>query len=197
MSRPNVEVERREQIMLATCQVISELGMHEMRMADVAKRAGVSSGMLHYYFEGKRALLVAAFEFNFARSLERRRMLLEAGESPISVLRGLVESYLPQGAETLVAWKVWAELWAESMRDPQFQAINEKLYEDWRHIAAEIVRRAQDTGSVREGDPVELANMLIGMIDGLAIQVLAQSERMPLPTMRHTLFAFIDDYLAV
>ena len=35
-------------------------------------------------------------------------------------------------------------------------------------------------------------NMLIAMIDGLAVQVLANSKEMDIATMRHTLHQFID-----
>jgi AcrR family transcriptional regulator len=196
MPRPNVEAERREQILLATCAVISEVGMHEMRLADVARRAGVSSGMVHYYFDSKRAVLVAAFEFNFSRSLARRRRLLESERAPLDLLARLVESFLPGDGQTLAAWRVWAELWAQALRDEEFQAVNERLYGEWRQLAVEMITRAQQAGSARPGDPVELANMLIAMIDGLAIQALAHSAAMPGEQMRATLRAFIGGYLA-
>jgi AcrR family transcriptional regulator len=35
----------------------------------VAKQAGVSSGTVHYYFETKKDVLTAAFEFNLTDSL--------------------------------------------------------------------------------------------------------------------------------
>ena len=196
MPRPSVEVERREQILVATCEVIAELGMHEMRLADVAKRAGVSSGMLHYYFDSKRALLVAAFEHNFGRSLDRRRALMSTEQPALAVLQRLIETYLPRDQDTLVAWKVWAELWGEAMRDRQFQEVNERLYGEWRGLVVEILARAQREGSARPGDPVELANMLVAMVDGLAVQVLAQSSAMPVATMHDTLRAFVATTLA-
>lgn len=196
MPRPNVEAERREQILRATCEVVGEVGMHELRLADVARRAGLSSGIIHYYFENKRAVLVAAFEFNFTQSLVRRRALLRSAREPLAVLVRLVQSYLPRDEDTLTAWRVWAELWAEAMRDHEFQEVNERLYDEWRQLVVEIIRRAQQDGSARAGDPVALANMLVSMIDGLAIQVLAQSSRMSISKMRATLRVFIDTYLA-
>jgi hypothetical protein len=40
-----------------------------LRLAEVAKQAGVSSGTVHYYFETKKDVLTAAFEFNPTDSL--------------------------------------------------------------------------------------------------------------------------------
>ncbi len=196
MPRPNVETARREQILTAACEVISALGLHELRLADVAQRAGVSAGMVHYYFDGKRAVLAEAFAFNARRSLERRRRLLESDDPPLEVLRRVVESYLPDDDRTLSAWRVWAELWAQAMRDADFQQINEALYQEWRAMIVVIVERAQGDGSARGGDPTAVANMLIAMIDGLATQVLVNSAEMTVARMRETLGAFIDGWVA-
>src|ERR1700689_5315114 len=62
MPRPHVEEERRQQILQATWHVISVSGFRSLRLSVVAKRAGGSSGMIHYYFHSKRDLLKAAFE---------------------------------------------------------------------------------------------------------------------------------------
>ena len=110
MPRPSVEAERREQILSAACDVVAEIGFKSLRIADVARRAGTSSGTLHYYFETQTALMRAAFEWNFARSLDRRRDLLQEHEDPRQRLHAFVESYLPGDAETVRAWHVWPEL---------------------------------------------------------------------------------------
>jgi AcrR family transcriptional regulator len=66
MPRPSVEAERRRQILDATCAVIAKSGLRQLRVSDVATAAGISSGMVHYYFDTKDELVSAAFEFNFA-----------------------------------------------------------------------------------------------------------------------------------
>jgi AcrR family transcriptional regulator len=192
MPRPNVEAERREQILAATCAVIASKGITELRLSDVAEKAGVSSGTVHYYFETKRAVVNAAFEHNFRHSLDRRRALLERPLDPLSLLLEVIDSYAPDDDATTRAWRVWAELWVEGIREPELRQVNERLYADWREVVVSLVRRAQQDGTVRDGDPVALANMLIAMIDGLALQVLLDSKDMPLETMRATLHAFVD-----
>lgn len=196
MPRPNVEAERREQILDAACEVLAERGLHDFRLADVARRAGVSSGTIHYYFDGKRAVLSAAFEHNYRLSISLRRTLLAAGGPPLPALRELVESFLPRPAEALTAWRVWAELWAEAMRDEQFQAINETLYGQWRRLVTDLITQAQADGAARAGDPAALANMLVAMIDGLAVQVLAGSREMTADRMNATVLHFLDSCVA-
>jgi AcrR family transcriptional regulator len=182
--RPSVEAERREQILSAACEGVSEIGFKSLRVADVARRAGTSTGTVHYYFDTKTELMRAAFEWNFARSLDRRRHLLEVETDPRQRLRAFVDSYLPGDDETVRAWRVWAELWVEALHDSGLQELNEQVYGEWRRIVAGIIRDGQDAGLFRDEDPVLAANALIGMIDGLALQVLLGSHSMTLERMR-------------
>ncbi|SNR69314.1 TetR/AcrR family transcriptional regulator [Blastococcus mobilis] len=184
MARPSVEAERREQILSAACEVVSELGFKSLRVADVAKRAGTSTGTVHYYFDTKTELMRAAFEWNFTRSLERRRPLLDQQPDPRDRLRMFVDSYLPTDDVTVRAWRVWAELWVEALHDRDLQELNDQVYGEWRRIVAGVVRDGQDRGLFRDEDPVLVANGLIGMIDGLALQVLLGSRSMTVQRMR-------------
>lgn len=198
MPRPNVEAERREQILDATCAVIAEAGLGSLRVSDVAKTAGVSTGTVHYYFVSKNDLVNAAFEFNFSNSLQRRQWLLYSNEDPVSLLRHIVDSYLPgEDGTTLRAWRVWADLWAEGMRDPTLQEINERLYGQWRDLVANVISKAQDQQLARPGSPGQLADMLIAMIDGLAMQSLLHSSHMTQQTMRQTCRVFIDETIGL
>lgn len=195
MPRPHVEEERRQQILEATWHVIAVSGFRNLRLSDVAKRAGVSSGMIHYYFDTKHDLLKAAFERYYDYSTKRRQWLLESGKGPLETLRLLVESYLPVEDETLEGWHVWSELWVEGLQEPDLRQLNEDFYGQWRRLVTDIIRDGQDAGIIRAGSATELANMLIGMIDGLAIQVLLGSRSMTAERMRAACVAFIDDIL--
>jgi AcrR family transcriptional regulator len=194
--RPSVEVERRKQILDAACTVIAKNGLQDLRLLEVAAVAGVSSGTIHYYFDTKKELITAAFEYNFKHSLERRKWLRDETREPLELLGEIVESYLPTRGVSLRAWRVWANLWAEGIRDPALRKISEELYDQWRELVRNTIAAAQRAGTAREGDPELLANMLIGMLDGLAMQVLLHAKAMSLDTMRETCRAFIDELIA-
>ena len=51
--RPSVEPERREQLIEAAARVIARSGYDAATVRDVAREAGVSTGVIAYYFEGK------------------------------------------------------------------------------------------------------------------------------------------------
>ncbi|MEU8797509.1 TetR/AcrR family transcriptional regulator [Spirillospora sp. NPDC048819] len=184
MPRPSVEAERREQILRAACAVVSEKGYKALRVTDVARHAKISTGSVHYYFETKRDLVHAAFEWNFSRSLERRKSILARHDNARDRLHAFVDSYLPHDEETAAAWRVWAETWVEALHVPDLRELNERIYGEWRGVIAEIIRAGQAEGLIISGDPIVLANTLVSMIDGLAIQALVGSRHMTIRRMR-------------
>lgn len=179
-----MEAERREQILSAACEVLAEVGFTALRVADVAKRAGTSTGTVHYYFDTKRALMVAAFEWNFEKSLQRRSHILELHDDPRREIQAFVQSYLPLDGPTVQAWHVWAELWVEAIHDEGLAELNERVYGAWRQIVRRIIADGQQAGHFRAGDPMDLANGLIGLIDGLSLQVLLGSQQMDVVAMK-------------
>ncbi|QBJ96292.1 TetR family transcriptional regulator [Rhodococcus sp. ABRD24] len=192
MPRPSVEAERREQILQATCEAIAELGFRDVRISDVSRRAGVSNGTVHYYFDSKDALLHAAFQFNFENSLDRRAWIMEKSDGPLVRLHRLVESYLPAGPETVTAWRVWVELWASALGDAELQKLNDNVYGEWRAVVYDTVEAGIDQGVLRAEDPGVATDMLLGLLDGLAIQVLTGSAHMTPTRMRAICDQFID-----
>ena len=71
--------------------------------------------------------------------------------------------------------------------------LNERVYGEWRRTVAAVIRDGQDRGQFRDGDAVMLANSLIAMIDGLAIQVLLRSRSMTVDRMRAVCDAALAD----
>jgi AcrR family transcriptional regulator len=59
MSKADVAAERKNQIVNATVDCITKFGYHNFSMQDVAKKAGVSKGIIHYYFLNKDDLMMS------------------------------------------------------------------------------------------------------------------------------------------
>ncbi|MCX2724074.1 transcriptional regulator BetI [Roseibium salinum] len=59
MPKVGMEAERRRSLIHATVDAIHEHGYSDVTMAQIAKRAGVSGGLVHHYFGSKDQLLAA------------------------------------------------------------------------------------------------------------------------------------------
>lgn len=193
MARPSVEAQRREEIMRSACAQIAAKGVLGLRVSDVAKGAGVSPGIVHYYFETKFELIRAAFEDNFTRSLDRRAAIFDDKEAHAAdSLHAIVESYLPLGEETIEAWNVWIELWAAALQDEALAEVNDRAYSRWASMIEAVVARGQERGELVAEDSALIADSLMGLIDGLSVQVLLSSHGMTVERMRAICHRLVD-----
>jgi AcrR family transcriptional regulator len=93
-ARSFIETQRRAQIIDCAAQTISEAGYAQASLARIAKRAGISAGVISYYFNGKDDLIaeVVTHVFQIGEALIRPRV--EAVETPRQALRAFIEASL-------------------------------------------------------------------------------------------------------
>ncbi|HXF38009.1 MAG TPA: TetR/AcrR family transcriptional regulator, partial [Actinomycetota bacterium] len=188
--RPNRD--RHQEILEAAVRVITERGLAETRISDIAERCGVSPGLILYYFDSKDRLLVEALTFAndrfYLRMSREVRRLPRAWDRLARLVELSTPGYLP-GEEPLDEWALWVEIWVRALRDPEMAKEREVLDRRWRAAIAEIIRGGQETGEFPPGDADELALRIGALIDGLAIQVLMNDSEV---TPRHMRDACLD-----
>jgi AcrR family transcriptional regulator len=195
--RPSVEEHRRKEIVEAACGAIAERGFAAVRISDIAARAGTSTGTVHYYFATKEDVLHEALRYAFEQSLGRQMAELEKLRSPRRRLIRLIELNLPEDPAVIQEWIVWMEFWIEALHQPALRPVNEELYGHWRRLVAGIIEQGQQEGSFDPTiDADDLANRLIALIDGLAIQVLLHSQQMTIRTMKRLCIEFVESELS-
>ncbi len=59
MPKVGMQLIRRRQLIDATLEAINEVEMHDATIAQIARRAGVSTGIISHYFKDKNGLLEA------------------------------------------------------------------------------------------------------------------------------------------
>jgi AcrR family transcriptional regulator len=195
--RPNVEEERRRQILGAACEAIAERGFAAVRISDVAAKANTSTGTVHYYFDNRQDVLRQALHFAFDQSISRQLEELGKIRSPRRRLVRLIEMNLPGAEEATQEWIVWMEFWLEAVHHPEMRPVNEELYGRWRKVVADIIVAGQTSGDFRQdADADSLANRFVALMDGLAIQVLLHSPQMTAAKMRRVLGDFVTSDLS-
>lgn len=194
--RPNVEEQRRRQILEAACEAIAERGFAAVRISDVAAKATTSTGTVHYYFQDRRDVLRQALRFAFEQSMSRQLAELERLRRPRRRLLRLIELNLPDDGEVSQEWIVWMEFWLEALHHPEMRPVNEELYGRWFKVVADIIVAGQEAGDFRQdADADDLANRFVALMDGLAIQVLLHSQQMTVAKMRRVLGDFVESDL--
>ena len=91
------EKEVRLQIVDAAFAVLQEVGPTRLRVQEVAMRAGVSPTLLYYYFDGKHALIAAAYARDYSaillQDLALMRSAFDEAHDPVGLLEVVTTSY--------------------------------------------------------------------------------------------------------
>jgi AcrR family transcriptional regulator len=164
---------RRDQMLRAALEVISERGFPETRIADVAERAGVSPALVIYYFGTKDSLLTEAMRFSEDAFYELGARRMEALATARDRLEEMVAlTCLPSDRdEDTDSWALWLDLWAQAVRHPAVARVREEFDEHWRETLRTIVRDGQASGEFQAIDPDDFAVGFSALLDGLAIQI--------------------------
>ena len=135
MKKPTV-AERRTEILEVTCQVVIERGFAATRIADVAKKLGVSSSLIHYHFDSKEQLLAEAFAHYARKDVAEMEAEVEAAPNSVGQLDRVVQNYVPEGSNDM-EWMLWIDGWGEALRNPMMRKISQELDEQ----SAELLER--------------------------------------------------------
>ncbi|TNE52802.1 MAG: TetR/AcrR family transcriptional regulator [Bacteroidetes bacterium] len=83
-----------EKIIDAAEEVFHEKGYFGARMREIADRAGINKGLLHYYYKSKAKLFESIFSVAKNKMISRIQVILE-GDAPIqSKIDALVDQYM-------------------------------------------------------------------------------------------------------
>ncbi|MBC8365562.1 MAG: TetR/AcrR family transcriptional regulator [Actinobacteria bacterium] len=169
--RSEAVARRRREILEATCETLSRKGVSATRIADVARRLGISTGLVHYHFATKDELLAEAFQFAGKAELEVLRELAAVDLPPRRRLNAVIEEFCPRGE--FVSWRLWIEGWAEALRSERFRATSRELDEAWIGVLEDTITAGVASGDFICPSPHDSAWRLSCLIEGLAIQLVA------------------------
>lgn len=174
----SIEGTKAQRIVDATRTCVAERGVAGATFDHVAREAGVSRGLLHYYFGTKERLLTEVVR----RDCELRMQLLEvqlAGAADADVLIGLLRAQLEDFVTTepgLVA--LVFELFTIARRNEEIAAEFAELLRRTREHVAELLAAKQAEGVLQlTADPEAIADVLFGLADGLAIRMISDPGR--------------------
>jgi AcrR family transcriptional regulator len=139
----------RQQIVRAAAESLLENGYAGTSVRSIASRAGVAIGNLQYYFPTKSELLVEAWRYLTARSVEELRAACNRLGDPMEALELGVESIwdtLRQlGDMQLAAF----DLLVQAPRTERLRAYLPEVFTRYREVIQEQIDRLEADGRVR------------------------------------------------
>jgi AcrR family transcriptional regulator len=174
------ENQRRRQITRAVIQCVAEDGIDGATVRRVAGRAGVSTGMVSYYFPTKKALIAEAIA---AAALEMNELLnrLEGSGFGPGRLDTVGELFLVKRSQSFLPLSFWLEFWSEATRDDELRRHFLQSLQRNNEYYRKSLRVAADEGRFpSDADEIDLAaRMISALLRGLNLEASLGAEEMP------------------
>lgn len=166
--------ERRVELVQAARAVASDEGLEHVTGRKVAARAGLSSGLVFFHFEGRAALLEAVLDSvleDIFGGLE-----VPAGDgTPVSRLLALLERRIERLRTERRQLELFVDFWVLGLREPSIRKKIRAALERYRKAFLPV---AGEVASLRGGMTGEgLAQVAVSFILGCALQVVIDTGR--------------------
>jgi TetR/AcrR family fatty acid metabolism transcriptional regulator len=170
----------RDAIVDAAERVFARAGFADSKVADIAREAGIATGTLYNYFDGKEAIFQSICVHRHRQALDEVRAVLAGGGEPLELLRRQVEwafGHIEDHAERFQLWVqmgVTAE-WQLRQLGGEDAA---RMHEEHMGFTTEHIASAQAAGQLRDDVPArELAYVFSGMVHAYIHNWLTESPR--------------------
>ena len=178
-TRAEQKAKREEEILIASIELFIKKGYASTKTSEISKSINISEGLLFHYFKTKEILLETLVDIALQKSdtwsgLENLDPITYFEKVAESVLRCLKEDEMGSKFFILVA------------QLKQSEGIPKHIYEKVKSREqdadkiAEIIKRGQQMGTIRQGNPYALTYLFSNTLQAIAVQYALHSK-MPFP----------------
>lgn len=186
MPKVGMEAERRRSLISATVDAIHESGYSDITMAQIAKRAGVSGGLVHHYFGSKDQLLAATMRHLLNELGREIRENLSKAETPRRKISAIIEGNFAVDQFQPAVIAAWLAFYVQSRTTDS----NRRLLRIYAaRLASNLTHNLK--AFMPRDEALRVAEGTASMIDGVWIrQALSDG-----PTDRQAAVAMVEDYV--
>ena len=173
MARDALKEARKVQLMEATIDCIAARGFADLTLADVAKTAGLSVGIVNFYFRSKDVLLIETLRHLVADYVQQtNENIRNAGTTAAAQIEAMIESDFHRTIANRKRVTVWYAFWGETRWRPEFLKICQQLSDSFHEETRAAFTRLIAEGGYSNIDADLVARGFDAMIDGLWLDML-------------------------
>ncbi len=170
-----VRSESINRILGAALKLIAKNGFETTSIAQIAKEAEVSKGLMYNYFDSKEDLLKAIIS-NVLEEGEKL-MINHLSDDPVETLANVFKWFFNDLRSHREEWKLFAEI---TFKVNKFDFVQELMRGKLREYVELISSLLEQIGIKH---PYEEALIITALFDGIGIQYLATGQEYPLDRM--------------
>ncbi len=162
-----------DRLLGAAAEVFTEFGYDRAKVAEIARRAGVTTGAIYSRYRGKADLLVAALGEYLVDQIEK--VLPEAPKGGADLLFTLGTHLLDERGES--GWLL-LEAIVSSRRDPELADMIRRSFEDDQSRISKYIQQGKDDGHIdRMLSTAAIAHFAMALGMGMNVSHLLEREQ--------------------
>jgi AcrR family transcriptional regulator len=170
--------EKAQRIVEAMRHSVARRGAAGSTFDHVSREAGVSRGLLHYYFGTKEQLLVEAARRDCELRIEALEQRLAGAQTADDFVDLLAQNLQETVREDPDFVTLVFELFTLSRRNAEIAVEYARLVRLTRDRLAGMLAAAQEDGVLRlHAEPEAVADILFSICDGLALRMISEPDR--------------------
>lgn len=191
MPKLGMEPVRRRQLIAATVRTIHEVGFPKTSLAQVARRAGVSQGLVAHYFSDKAGLLEATMRHIGTELKDELLHRRQAAAGPLDGLEATLEANFSERSFAPELLSAWVALWGQSHRDARLGRVQRVLRRRLKSNLAHDLRPLVGREEARR-----IAVGLSVFIDGVSLRTGLGERDLDRRRARDFAYDYLDGQLA-
>jgi AcrR family transcriptional regulator len=182
---------RRRELIQAAYEVFVDRGSEGTRISDIARRAGVASSLVTYYFPNRDDLHLEVTRYAIDRFFMDRAAALARIEDPLERLEFAITRALPTGASD-GDWTILLQFWNRAVYRPTLQTVATMFQARARAMYVSVIESGVAVGRFAPVAASEdIASTLIAAIEGLAIRILLNDPDIHVAKMESLLHGYV------
>ena len=174
---------RRQEILRAAERVFAARGFHGATMAEVAREAEFSVGMLYRFFSGKEDLYYTLMEERSRRLLAELQRAASGQGEPLARLEAVLRRLFAFFQEHSDFYRLYVrerDFFKPAMREDTGERAYRRYYRAFEALVGRLIEEGVRCGQLRALDPSELTHCLVGMVNSVVFHWLLEGGDRPL-----------------
>lgn len=168
--------ERQVQLIRSTYRLIGERGVHRASLREIAGAAGMSKGLIPYYFKTKENLILATMRWVLSETGERIRRAMAGARTPEEQILAMVDAIFVEPEANRRFYVAYLDLVEHAARVHRFGELSATFQGYVNSLYAEVIGSGVAQGAFAADDVDEAAAALRAIVDGLFLQWLQEED---------------------
>ena len=173
---PKKSALKKQELLQHALLLLAENGFAALNLRDLASRAGMSLGLIHYYFSDKQALLTEALQLYKSGFIAQLHTALLQADDADQLINTAVQVFTAIATEPQSLHRLWYDLKAQAMFDTAFREVLHQTEQQLIDLCAAFLSKLNHLRGSSSPSPLSALDLYLLLDSHLQYAMLHQGE---------------------